>query len=44
MTKNLELDYLRDQFWKPEWRDIIESRDAGIREVLKKIRAVNWKI
>jgi DNA-binding NtrC family response regulator len=40
ITKNLELDYLRDQFWKPEWRDIIESRNAGMREVFKKIRAV----
>ena len=40
LTKNLELDYLRDQFWKPEWLDIIDSRDAGMREVYKKIRAV----
>ena len=39
-TKNLELDYLRDQFWKPEWLEIIDSRDAGMREVYKKIRAV----
>jgi len=39
-TKNLELDYLRDQFWKPEWLDIIDSRDAGMRDVFKKIRAV----
>ena len=40
LTKNLELDYLRDQFWKPEWLDIIDSHDAGMREVYKKIRAV----
>ena len=40
LTKDLELDYLRDQFWKPEWLDIIDSRDAGMREVYKKIRAV----
>ena len=40
LTKDLELDYLRDQFWKPEWLDIIDSRDAGMREVFKKIRAV----
>ena len=40
LTKNLELDYLRDQFWKPEWLDIIDSRDAGMRDVYKKIRAV----
>ncbi|MGD8292362.1 MAG: sigma-54 dependent transcriptional regulator [Desulfobacterales bacterium] len=40
VTKNLELDYLRDQFWKPEWLEIISSRDAGMRDVYKKIRAV----
>ena len=40
ITKNLELDYLRDQFWKPEWRDILESRNAGMREIFKNIRAV----
>ena len=39
-TKSLELDYLRDQFWKPEWLNIIDSRDAGMRDVFKKIRAV----
>ncbi len=36
LTKDLELDYLRDQFWKPEWLDIIDSRDAGMREVFQK--------
>jgi len=40
LTKNLELDYLRDQFWKSEWLDIIDSHNAGVREVYKKIRAV----
>ena len=40
LAKNLELDYLRDKFWKPEWVDIIDSRDAGMRDVYKKIRAV----
>jgi DNA-binding NtrC family response regulator len=40
LTKNLELDYLRDRFWKPEWLDITDSRDAGMRDVYKKIRAV----
>jgi len=40
ITKNLELDYLRDHFWKPVWRDTVVSRNAGMREVFKKIRAV----
>jgi DNA-binding NtrC family response regulator len=40
VAKKIELDYLRDQFWKPEWLDIIKSRNAGMREVYKKIRSV----
>jgi DNA-binding NtrC family response regulator len=40
VTKNLELDYLRDKFWKPEWLDVIETRDADMREVFNKIRSV----
>jgi len=39
-TKNLELDYLRDQFWKPEWLDIIDSHNPRMRDVFKKVRAV----
>jgi len=38
-AKNLELDYLRDQFWKPEWLDILNSRDMGMQDVFKKIRS-----
>jgi len=40
LTKNLELYYLRDQFWKPEWADITDSRDIGMQDVFNKIRAV----
>jgi DNA-binding NtrC family response regulator len=40
VVKNLELDYLRDKFWKPEWLGIIETRSAAMREVYKKIRSV----
>ncbi|MBW2407535.1 MAG: sigma-54-dependent Fis family transcriptional regulator, partial [Deltaproteobacteria bacterium] len=40
VAKNIELDYLRDQFWKPEWLDIIKSRHVEMREVFKKIRSV----
>jgi DNA-binding NtrC family response regulator len=39
-TNNLELDYLRDQFWKTEWIDIIRTRNPAMQEALKKIRAV----
>jgi DNA-binding NtrC family response regulator len=40
LSKNTELDFLRDQFWKPEWLDIIKSRNVEMREVFKKIRSV----
>ena len=39
LAKNTELDYLRDQFWKPEWLDIIKSRNVEMRAVFKKIRS-----
>ena len=39
-TNNLELDYLRDQFWKTEWIDIIRTRNPKMQDALKKIRAV----
>ena len=40
LKKNLELDYLRDQFWKTEWLDIIRTLNAAMQEAFKKIRAV----
>jgi DNA-binding NtrC family response regulator len=40
LAKKIELDYLRDQFWKPEWLDIIKSRNVEMLEVFKKIRSV----
>jgi DNA-binding NtrC family response regulator len=39
-STNLELDYLRDHFWKSEWLAVINTKTAGMREVFKKIRAV----
>jgi len=39
-TTNLELDYLRDHFWKSEWLAVIHTNTAGMREVFQKIRAV----
>jgi len=36
----LELDYLRDRFWKAEWLDIVRSRNPAMRAVFEKIRAV----
>jgi len=39
-TKNLELDYLRDQFWKTDWIDIVRTRNPKMQDDFKKIRAV----
>lgn len=36
----LELDYLRDRFWKAEWLDIVHSLNPDMRAVFEKIRAV----
>jgi len=40
LSQDLELDYLRDKFWQTEWLDIIHTRNPGMQEALKKIRAV----
>jgi len=39
-VKDLELDYLRDRFWKTEWFDIIQSDNVVMREVFQIIRSV----
>jgi len=39
-VKDLELDYLRDRFWKTEWLDIIHSKNPVMREVFQNIRSV----
>ncbi len=38
--KDLELDYLRDCFWKKEWLEIIRSQNSVMREIYQKIRSV----
>jgi DNA-binding NtrC family response regulator len=40
LTQNLELDYLRDRFWKTEWLERIHTRADSMREVYKKLRSV----
>jgi DNA-binding NtrC family response regulator len=39
-VKDLELDYLRDHFWKTEWLNIIHSNNPVMREVFQIIRSV----
>jgi len=38
--KDLELDYLRDQFWKTEWLNIVRTRNPVMRKVFENIRSV----
>ena len=38
INKSLELNYMRDLFWKGEWLDIIDSRSGLVLDVIKKIR------
>ncbi len=40
LARNLELDYLRDQYWKSEWLDVVRTQSTEMGEVFKKIRAV----
>jgi len=38
--KDLELDYLRDRFWKTEWLDIIRSQNPVMHKIFQSIRSV----
>jgi DNA-binding NtrC family response regulator len=39
-ARNLELDYLREHFWKKEWLDWVQSHNPVMRRVYENIRAV----
>lgn len=36
----MELEYLRDRFWKSDSTDVVQTRSAAMRTVLEKVRAV----
>ncbi len=38
--KDLELDYLRDKFWKTEWLNIVRTCNPVMRKVFENIRSV----
>ncbi len=40
ILRQSELDYLRDKFWKTDALDVIQTRNAAMSEVFKKIRSV----
>ena len=38
--KTLELDYLRDRFWRAEWMEIIRTHNPMMRKVFESLRSV----
>ncbi|MGD8835453.1 MAG: sigma-54 dependent transcriptional regulator [Desulfobacteraceae bacterium] len=39
-AKNLELEYLRDKFWKADWLEIIRTNNPVMRLVFENVRSV----
>ncbi|MCA1786008.1 MAG: sigma 54-interacting transcriptional regulator, partial [Desulfobacteraceae bacterium] len=40
LSRDFELDYLRDHFWKTEWLDVIQSRNTYMKKVYENIKSV----
>ncbi|MGB5983875.1 MAG: sigma-54 dependent transcriptional regulator, partial [Desulfobacterales bacterium] len=40
LAKDLELDYLRDQFWKTDWISVIRTNNPKMRKIFEDTRAV----
>jgi DNA-binding NtrC family response regulator len=40
IIRDLELDYLRDQFWQAETRELVHTENAAMQRVFKKIQSV----
>jgi two-component system response regulator HydG len=40
IAKNLELEYLRDKFWKADWLEIIHTNNPVMRQVFDNVRSV----
>ncbi|HCY85564.1 MAG TPA: Fis family transcriptional regulator [Desulfobacteraceae bacterium] len=40
LSRDFELEFLRDRFWKTEWLDVIRSSTPGMRRVYDSIKAV----
>ncbi|WP_432738103.1 sigma-54-dependent transcriptional regulator [Maridesulfovibrio sp. FT414] len=38
--RHSELDYLRDQFWGDEYKDVVNTKSRTMQEVLRKVRQV----
>ncbi|NDY72786.1 sigma-54-dependent Fis family transcriptional regulator [Desulfobacter hydrogenophilus] len=39
-SKDFELEYLRDRFWKIEWMDIIRSKNTSMKKIFENVRSV----
>ncbi|HSO20588.1 MAG TPA: sigma 54-interacting transcriptional regulator [Desulfosarcina sp.] len=39
VTQNLELAYLRNRFWKVEWLDVVQTRNARMQRTLECVRS-----
>ncbi len=40
LSRDFELDYLRDHFWKTEWLEIIRSKNPQMKKIYENIRSV----
>jgi DNA-binding NtrC family response regulator len=40
LSKEMELEYLRDKFWKSDWLEIIHTHNPAMRGVLDRVRSV----
>jgi len=40
LSQRLELEYLRGQFWKTEWIDIVHSQSQAVQNIYENVRAV----
>ncbi|MCF8126282.1 MAG: sigma-54 dependent transcriptional regulator [Desulfotignum sp.] len=40
ISKDFELDYLRDHFWKTEWLDVIQSKNPCMKKIYENIKSV----
>ncbi|WP_027723086.1 sigma-54-dependent transcriptional regulator [Maridesulfovibrio zosterae] len=38
--RHSELDYLRDQFWGDDYKDVVKTKSKSMREVLRKVKKV----
>ncbi len=41
LSRDFELDYLRDHFWKTEWLEIIRSKNPMMKQIYENIRSVS---